>query len=190
MKLRLRKIVLGIHFVALILVLLNFLLNYFTTYSLEGNIETGTELITLFSGLILFFFYFKPFRKISFYFSLYAILAFLTIGALVFRSGFLSLLLLIILHPFFPDEKKYEKDGIIIAVPFQGIMSSCCSYEIKERKLFFFEKRHGIFQLDDSINFETIEIETTDDEIVLIYSTYFDDKMNKTIIQKGELVPS
>ena len=176
MKTRLRKILIRIHIVALTIVILNSLFKNFTTYSLEGSIEFGIWLLLAITGLTLFFFYLKPFKRINFYFSFYALITTLSIIALVFRSFFLGFILLIILYPAIPDQKKYEKDGIIITVPFQGFMSRCCLYEIKERQLLIFEKDYGRWELDGEgpIDFETVKINSNDSEIEIIYSTDFD----------------
>lgn len=164
---------------------MNSLFKNFTTYSLEGKIEFGIEIFTAISGLALFFFYLKQFKKIKFYFSIYALVSLFTIVALIFKNSFLGLLLMIIFYPIFPDEKVYEKDGIIISVPFVGFMSRCCHYEIKERKLIIFEKSYGVIELEVPIDFETISVKSTEDQIELIYSTDIDKKeVNKKLIKK------
>lgn len=187
MKIKLRKILMRIHFGALTMAIMNTLFKNFTTYSLEGDIELSIELLTAISGLTLFFFYLKPFKKINFYFSIYAVITLLSIVTLIFKILFLGFILMIILYPIFPDEKEYEKDGIIISVPFGGFMSRCCPYEIKERKLLIFEKSYGIIESEGGpIDFETISIESTKDQIELIYSTDFDKEMiKKKIINKN-----
>ena len=181
MKTKLRKILIRIHFATLTVVILNALINSLTTYSLEGNIEFGIKILTVISGLILFFFYLKPFRKINFYFSIYTTIAGLLIIGLIFRGIFWVLVLSVVLFPLVPDHKEFEKNGIIISTPFQGFMAPCCSYQIKERQLLIFEKDYGRWELggEGPIDFETVKINSNDNEIEITYSTDFDGEVIK-----------
>lgn len=185
METRLRKILIRIHFVALTIAILNSLFKNYTIYSLEGNIEFGIEILTAISGLTLFFFYLKPFKKINFYFSIYATIAFFLIIGLIFRGILFGLILFVLLFPIIPDDKEFEENGIIISTPFQGFMARCCSYEIKERQLLIFEKNYGIWELggEGSIDFETMKINSNDREIEITYSTDFD----KGVIKKKKI---
>lgn len=185
MKTRLRKILKRIHFVALTIAILNSLFENFTFYSLEGNIEFGIEILTVISGLTLFFFYLKPFKTINYYFSIYATVAFFLIIGLIFRGIFGGLVLSILLYPIIPDDKEFEENGIIISTPFQGFMARCCSFEIKERQLLIFEKNYGIWELEGEgqIDLETVKINSNDSEIEITYSTDFE----KGVIKKKKI---
>lgn len=165
---------------------MNSLFKNFTTYSLEGNIEFGLEILTVISGLTLFFFYLKPFKKVNFYFSIYATVAFFLIIGLIFRGIFWGLVLSVLLFPIIPDDKEFEENGIIISTPFQGLMSSCCSYDIKERQLLIFEKNYGIWELEGEgpIDFEKVKINSSEKEIEITYSTDFDEGIIKKKIIK------
>lgn len=169
------------HFIALTIAIMNFLFKNFTTYSLEGNIEFGIEILTAISGLTLFFFYLKPFKKINFYFSIYATVAFFLIVGLIFRGFFLGLVLSVLLFPLIPDDKEFEENGVIISTPFQGFMAACCSYQVKERQLIIFEKDYGKWDLEGEgpIDFKTVKINSSDDEIEITYSTNFDEGVIK-----------
>lgn len=185
MKTRLRKILIRIHFIALTIAVLNSLFKNFTTYSLEGNIEFGIEILTAISGLTLFFFYLKPFKKINYYFSISATVSFFLIFGLIFRVFILGFVLSILLFPMIPDDKKFEENGIIIATPFQGFITACCSYQIKERQLLIFEKDYGRIITEGPISFETVRIHSTETEIELTYSTGYDNELiNKKKINK------
>jgi len=153
----------------------------FTTYSLEGNIEFGIKILTALSGLTLFFFYLKLFKRINFYFSIYAAVAFFLLIGLIFRGLFWGFVLSVLLFPIIPDDKEFEENGIIILTTFQGFMSRCCSYQIKERQLLIFEKDYGIWELEGegSIDFETVKINSNENEIEITYSTTFDKGMIK-----------
>jgi hypothetical protein len=176
MKTRLRKILTSIHLTTLTVAILNALIKSLTAYSLEGNIEFGVKILTVISGLILFFFYLKPFKKVNFYFSIYATIAGLLIIGLIFRGIFWALVLSVFLFPLIPDDKEFEENGIIISTPFQGFMTPCCSYQIKERQLLLFEKDYGRWEIDGEgpIDFETVKINSNDSEIKITYSTDFD----------------
>ncbi len=178
------KILVKIHFIVLTIVLLNALFKNFTNYALEGNTEFVFEILTAISGLILFFFYIKPFGKINFYFSIYAAATFLLIIALIFRGLIGALVISLVLYPIIPDEKEYEQNGIIVSTPFQGVIASCCSYQIKERKLMIFEKDHGIIETNGTINFETLKIISDQTKIELIYTLESDSKTYTKKIDK------
>lgn len=174
-----------IHFVALSIAILNSLFKNFTTYSLEGNIEFGIEMLTVMSGLTLFFFYLKPFKKTNFYFSIYPTIAALLILGLIFRGIFWALVLSVVLFPLIPNDKAFEENGITISTPFQGFMAPCCSYQIKERQLLLFEKDYGKWNLEGEgpVNFETVKINSNVNEIEITYSTDFD----KGVIKKKKI---
>jgi hypothetical protein len=165
---------------------MNSLFKNLTTYSLEGNIEFGIEILTAISGLTLFFFYLKPFKRINFYFSIYATVGFFLVVGLIFRGLFWGIVLSVLLFPIIPDDKEFEENGIIISTPFQGFMSSCCSYQIKERQLLIFAKDYGIWELEGEgpIDFETVKVNSKDNEIEITYSTDFDKGIEKKKILK------
>lgn len=175
MKTRLREILLKIHFVALTIAILNALVKNLTAFSLEGHAQLVVKTLTVISGLTLFFFYLKPFKRLSFYFSIYATFTFFLIIGLIFRGIFWGIVISIFLLPMIPDSKKIEENEIIIMVPFQGFMSPCCSYKIKERQFLIFEKDYGMLELkgEGTIDFESVNIESNEKEIVITYSTDF-----------------
>ena len=185
MRTRLREILIRIHLIILAIVILNALIKSLTAYSLEENIEFGVKILAVISGLILFFFYLKPFKKINFYFSIYATIAGILIIGLIFRGIFWALILSVVLFPLIPDDKKFEENGIVISTPFQGFMAPCCSYQIEERQLLIFEKDYGRWELDGEgpIDFETVKINSNNNELEITYSTDF----NKGVIKKKKI---
>jgi len=186
MKTRLPKILIRIHFVALTIAILNSLFKNFMAFSPASEIEFGIKILIVISGLILFFFYLKPFKKINTYFSIYAIAGIFLIIGLIFRGIFGALIISIILFPIIPNVKEFENNGVIISTPFQGFMAPCCSYQIKERQLLIFERDYGIFELEGEgpIDFETMNINQSESEILLTYSTDFDKGIVKSKIVK------
>ncbi len=185
MKLRIQHYLLNIHFIALIIAILNSIVKNLTRYSLAGHIELGIELLVTISGLLLFFLYLQPFKKINYYFSVYAVIAFFLLIGLIFRGLVWGLVLSVILFPLIPDDIEYEENGIVVSTPFQGFMTPCCTYQIKERQLLLFEKEHGVMELGEEgpIDFETMTIKSSEDVIEITYSTNF----AKDVIKKKEI---
>lgn len=178
------KILIKIHFSALTIAIFNFLFNELTPYSLEGIIELVVEITAILSGFLLFLFYFRPFKKINFYFSIYPMMVCIIIFAIIFKSLFWLIVVSIILFPLIPDQKKFEQDGIIISTPYQGFMAHCCSYQLKERKLLLFEKEYPIFNSEGPIDFETLKIEQSKNYFELIYKADFGEEIRYTKILK------
>ncbi|GAA0892856.1 hypothetical protein GCM10009122_25350 [Fulvivirga kasyanovii] len=115
---------------------------------------------------------------------MYVLLMILAVLAWIFRSFFFGVILVILLYPIFPGEKKHEQEGVIISVPFQGFMSRCCAYEVKERKLFIFEKSYGMIESEGTINVETIVISNSTKKITLTFSTRDNTEVKQKEIKK------
>lgn len=175
------------HFIALGLAIINALFKNFTIYSLLYKIEVGIELYAAFSGLILFFFNLRPFRNINIYFLFYALAAFCTTMALVFKGIFWGLVCSIILFPIIPNDVEFEDKDIFITSVFNGMMGRRDTFEIKERQYLILEKELGIWEQDDisPINFETVKIITTEFEIKISYSVTSNDQILHKIIKKN-----
>ncbi len=178
------KILTRIHFSALTIAILNFLLNELTAYSLDGISELAIEITAVFTGFLLFFFYLRPFKKLNFYFSIYPVAAFLLITGLIFKGLFWAIILSVIFFPLIPDKKHFEQDGIIISTSYRGFMAPCCSYQLKERKLLLLEKEYVIFESDGPIEFETLKIENTMNYVELTYKTDFGEEIKHSKISK------
>ena len=178
------KLLIRSHYISLILVISNSLFKRFTGYSLEANIELGIEIITFVSGLTLFFFHLKAFKKINLYFAIFAAITFFLILGLIFRGIFLGIVLSVLLLPIIPDEKKFEENGIIISSSFQGFMAPCCSYKVTQRQFLIFEKYCGALNLngEGAVDFETVKISSNNCEIEILYATTF----NKSVTKKNE----
>ena len=133
MKMKVRKILISFHFIALAIAVLNTLLKSLTKYGLDSQVELTIEAAAVISGFILFFFYLIPFKKINFYFSIYALLAIFSILTWVFRSFFFGFILVIALYPVFPDE------NILTATPptNRNILSED-AYEVISNELYRF----------------------------------------------------
>lgn len=160
----------------LILVLLNSLIRELSDYSVNMYIEFALELFVPISGLILFFFYLKPFKRINIYFSLYFISAILITVALSFRVYILILLFMLLLKPLFPDIKKFEQNGISISEIGSSFSAPCCSYILKEKKLFLFEKTIGVWSPEGrgSIQYPSLQVHNSKESIEITYVSDFE----------------
>jgi hypothetical protein len=170
MKTSVTKIFKIIHFTSLTIVIFNVILIFFSDYSLIGSLAFGIKLLVIFSGLTLFFLHIKPVNKINLYFSIYPSALLLLIIGLIFRGFFGAFLMSIILSPIIPDQKEHDQNELSIYTPYQGLMSSCCYYQVKERRFLIFEKDYGIFESYGSINFEFLKIEKSENEIKLNFN--------------------
>lgn len=180
MRVRFRNIVLRIHFIALVVAVLNAIVKSVTSFSLEGNIEFGVELLVWVSGLALFFSYFTQLRGKRYYFLIYPVALFILFVGLIFRGLLWAMLLSILFYPIIPDGKEYEHNGIIISTPFQGVMGMCCNYKVKERYLFIFEKNHGLLEVQGSIDFDQVRVNSNDEQISITYYSPLDENVTKT----------
>lgn len=186
MKTAIQQTILRIHFFALILAIVNAVFKFATVYCLAANIEFMVEMLTVISGFALFFFYRKQPKNTGIYFLIYPVVTCLLIVGFVLRGMFGLLIVSLLLFPLIPDTKEFEQDGVIIYTPFQGFMAMCCPYQVKERKLLFFEKDLGIFASENgSVNYEKMHIEQSDKDYTLRYTTNFDeDSVQMEIIKR------
>lgn len=127
------------------------------------------KIIVALTGLTLFFYYLKPFKKINLYFSIYAIFAGLLIVSLILRGISGGLLASVLLFPFYPDQLAFQQDNVRIYMPYQGFMAACCKYEIREEKMLIFEKNYGQLDAQGKIDFANARIINDENEIRLSY---------------------
>lgn len=172
LKRKLQKIALRIHISALILILLNGLMDLASGYSLEATISYYLKLIIPATGLVLSFYYLKPNKVKHFYFLIYPFLGLLLLLGLIFRGTVWAIILSIILFPFMPEDKEFEGNGLIISEHFQGFMAPCCSYEVKERKLLVLEHTYGIWNVDGDgpIDFKSLKVEEQEAGFLIHFS--------------------
>lgn len=169
------------HFYLLGVVLLNWGTGLMSGYSLHQNLIFILKVILYFTGLVLFFKSFRPFKKIIFYYSFYAISGVLT--GLFFLFGGISLAILssLLCYPIAPKQTEYKNETVKIYDRFQGYMARCCSYEVVGPKLYFFEKHLGYINLEKSIDADKDEFSFKNNTIIYKYEKY---ELNKD----GQLV--
>lgn len=185
MKSKLKQLTFNIHIGFLSLTILSVLLKSFTVYNLEQNIQLSIYLVTGVTGLLMFFYYIKPFKRTGLYFAIYPVFSILALLAFLLRSFFLAFILSIFLSPFMIDQLEVEKDGILIVTPYQGFMTTCCKYEVKERKFFLFEKSLGLFRTRGPLDIETLNISYDEHTITIQNKVIFQDESDtKDVIIK------
>ena len=76
----------------------------------------------------------------------------MTVLFFLFGGIFLAILSSLVLFPIVPKQTEYKTAKFIIYDRFQGFMEPCCSYEVVEPKLFFFEKHLGYINIEKPIH--------------------------------------
>ncbi|AUC80724.1 hypothetical protein CW733_00660 [Lacinutrix sp. Bg11-31] len=112
------------------------------------------------SGIILFFWNFKPFKKIGFYFGFYAITPILTLLFWLFGGIFFGIIASIVLYPIQPNHIQIEKNDFVIYQENQGFLGMCCPYEITEKQFLILEKKIKEIDLNTEIEFNDNSIYT------------------------------
>ena len=148
-----RNIITKIHFYLLGFILLNFVLKDTLEISLNYRLAYCVVLLTYASGIVLFIWNFKPFKKIGFYYSLYLITPILTLIFWLFHGIFFAVLTSIFLYTIYPNPIKVENEKIIIYQKYQGLMGACCTYELTEKKYWLLEKKIKEINLNEIIDF-------------------------------------
>lgn len=165
----LKRTILKTHFITLAIAVPDYVIGTVFEVSLASQLAVALRMVVALSGVISFFFYLKPFRKINLYFSFYAICFALLIAGVIVRGIFFGIVASIILYPVYPDKVAFKKDDIVIFSSYQGFMGRCCSYRVKEKQFFIAERDYGIFDTDGPVDFEASKIGKVKDGIELTY---------------------
>jgi len=84
------------------------------------------------------------------------------------------------LFPIAPNELNFEKDNLKVYTKFQGFLSGCCTYEITEQKLFFFQK-HIVELRHEDVDFENFDLNLNADTInIKIQENHYNDSNEET----------
>jgi len=166
-KPQIRHIITIIHFYLLGFALLNFTLKSIIEISLNYSLAYFITLLVYASGIILFFWNFKPFKKIGVYYSFYFLTPILTLIFWLFGGIFFTLLLSTILYPIYPNEVKAVSKKIVIYTKYKGFMGKCCPYELTEKKYLLLEKKIMEINLNEIIDFKNVSIKSTNKKSVL-----------------------
>ena len=173
-KTQIRDIITKIHFFLLGFSLLNFTLKSTIETSLNYRFAYLITILIYVSGIILFFWNFKPFKKIGFYFGFYAITPILTLLFWLFGGIFLEIIASIVLYPIQPNNIEIEKDNFMIYQKTEGFLGMCCEYEITEKEFLILEKRIKEIDLYNEIEFNEKSLYTKNGktELKIKYEKY------------------
>ncbi|MEP0213895.1 MAG: hypothetical protein ABJD66_11805 [Cellulophaga sp.] len=154
--------------------LLNFTLKSTIEISLNYRLAYIINLLVYGSGIILFFWYLKPFKKIGFYLSFYVFTPILTLLFRLFGGIFFAILTSTILYPIYPNEIKAENEKIVIYSKHQGFMGACCPYQVTEKKYWLMEKKKMEINLQGVIDFDkaVLKSENGKSELKIKYNKY------------------
>ena len=179
-----KKKILQFHFFLFLFLILQWIFSELTGFSLKQNIIFGIKILVFISGFILLIYFLKPFKKISLYFLYYLITPLISFLGYLFGGVFLvGILMSILLFPILPKDKKFENKDFVIYTKFEGMMGSCCNYEIK-KKFFIFEKKIDDVNFEElNVNFDKLEVYYKNNLIIIEYffPSYEDEKVIKNI---------
>ena len=159
-KTQIRDIITKIHFYLLGFTILNFTLKSTIEISLNYRLAYFITLLVYASGIILFFWNFKPFKKVGFYFSFYVITPILILIFWLFGGIFFVIKASIVLYPIQPNDIEIEKNNFVIYQENQGFLGMCCPYEITEKQFLILEKKIKEIDLNNEIEFNDNSIYT------------------------------
>ncbi|MEN3325191.1 hypothetical protein VP395_15780 [Mariniflexile soesokkakense] len=173
-KTQIRDIITKIHFYLLGFALLNFTLKNTIEISLNYRLTYFITLLIYASGIILFFWNFKPFKKTVIYYSFYFITPLLTLIFWLFGGIFFALLTSTVLYPIYPNKIKAENEKIVVYTKYQGFMGACCPYEVTEKKYWLLEKKKTEINLHEVIDYKNASIKSTNgkSELKIKYNKY------------------
>lgn len=171
---QIRDIITKIHFYLLGFALLNFALKSTIEISLNYRFAYLITILIYVSGIILFFWNFKPFKKRAIYYSFYFITPFLTLLFWLFGGIFFAILISTVLYPIYPNQIKAENESIVIYSKYQGFMGACCPYELTEKKYWLLEKKKTEINHHEVIDFRNVSIKSTNgkSQLKIKYSKY------------------
>jgi hypothetical protein len=140
-----------LHFTLLAVLVLDFGCKITFDFGLHHYLYFALRVIGYLSGFVLFILYLKPFKKKALYFSIYWLLPILLALSLLINGMLFALIASIFVFPFYPkttilSDKNYE----LVKVT-NGLLASCCDYEINKNYYFIFEKQITTVSTQDDI---------------------------------------
>lgn len=149
-----KRIITGVNFFLLSLIVVNLLAFLIFKISLNATAIWIVKIAFYISGIIGFFFYMKPYTKISLYFTYFVASPILTFLAWLLDGIFGAIIISVFFFWLFPNMKVYSNEELIVYKPMGGFLGSCCNYEVYE-KIAFLEKRIGAFQYESFDEFSS-----------------------------------
>lgn len=169
-----KKTLLNTHIGILIILVTNFVLNAVFEITLISDLRFLLKIIYYASGCILFFYYVKPFKKVSLYFSIYIISPIIIFLSWLMDGILGALLASIFIFLFAPDDCRFKNDQIQINKKVGGLLGICCKYEVIEKKYFLFERSIAEFRFEKNIYFRKNGVKIQDNilQIPLLLKDY------------------
>jgi len=180
MKITVRQIF-RLHIFFLFVTVSNWIVELSTNYGLTNVVEAVFESLLILSGLALFFFHLNPVKQFNLYFYIFPVWVLLVSIGSILKGTFGEIILVLLLGSIWPDNLEVKKGPISIYDNAQGFMAMCCPYKMTEQRLFFFEKDLGEFELIETIDPNSVEIENSADMVRLEFTST--NSLNKEIIE-------
>ena len=126
--------------------------------SLNYRLTLLIKILFYLSGIILFFFNIKPFKKIALYFMMYVISPVLLFLSILIDGIFGGILISFFLFFISPPDVRFHDENIKIYKVNTGLFAGCCQYEITENEFLILEKKIGEFKFEENLQFEKSKI--------------------------------
>jgi hypothetical protein len=171
---KLKKVFLNIHVTSIVFFFFNFCIKIIFRLSLTWKLLLIFKILLYASGLLLFFLYLKPFKKLSFYFSLYVFSPILISLSWLIDGIFGAILGSLFLFFFVPGDVRFENNEIVINKKFGGLLGRCCDYEVIKKRMFLFEEKAAEFNLEENIYLKKDDVQLRENylQIHLILKNY------------------
>lgn len=155
-----------IHFILLSFIVLNFVFQLASNFSLNNKIIFSLKIILYLSGLILFLLNCKPLKNSAIYLSYYLITPLVVFLFWLFNGIFFGLLSSFLLYPLYPKNLISVEGNLKVYEKYQGFIAACCTYEIVENKFFIIEKYYGELKIEGPYDEKHSEIRIVNDSII------------------------
>ncbi len=146
------------HFIILLILVVNFIITLSFDVGLSNYIKIGLKFLLYGSALVGSVLFFKPFKFITAYFSLYVVSPLLIFFAWLADGIMGAILGSIFLGLFYTTIPVYKQDNYEIHSPFTGFMGGCCGYDLYENNCLL-SKNKATFAYTEytTINGEKVE---------------------------------
>lgn len=166
-KRKMRKTLLKFHLTSVSFLILNFLCGISFDISLNYRLTLLIKILFYLSGIILFFFYLKPFKKIAFYFMFYIISPFLLFISILIDGILGGILISFFVFFISPPDVRFDDENIKIYKVQTGLLGGCCQYEITQNEFLLFEKKIAEFKFEENLQFGKSEIKYNNENLTI-----------------------
>lgn len=146
------------HFIILLILVINFFISLFFDIGLNSYIKIGLKILLYGSAVIGSVLFFKLFKIVTSYFSLYVISPFLIFLAWLADGIMGAIIASIFVGIFYTSIPVYTQDNYEVHEEFKGFMGRYCRYEIHENS-FLFSKNIATFAYSEYIILNGEEVE-------------------------------